>query len=113
MAEYIFGGEYIQNSCDAIDKAISRGIGRRCGLTYCRELIFSTTAKDEDVISVMRIDAQKLRSHFYGTVKYTAQEVLDDVIDIEKIFDGDKSEHWFKVELIDINAENEVLLDVA
>lgn len=187
MAEYVFGAnilenlttgmykssqiifrEYIQNSCDAIDKAIMlgilppsdgeiniwidsdtrsisiedngtgvaekefaetlqaiaqsnkqfdtergfRGIGRLCGLAYCKELIFSTTVKGEDVISIMRIDAQKLRSRFYGDIKYTAQEVLDEVIDIDtessiRVID----DHWFKVELIDINLENNVLLD--
>lgn len=189
MADYVFGAnilenlttgmyknsqiifrEYIQNSCDAIDKAIAleilsanegnidiwidtakrfisvedngtgiksgefeitlqsiaqsnkqldtekgfRGIGRLCGLAYCRELIFSTTAKNENVISTMRIDAEKLRSRFYGNKKYTAQEVLDDVITVEKkISDEVVADHWFKVEMIEINDENEVLLDVA
>lgn len=188
MANYVFGAnilenlttgmyknsqiifrEYVQNSCDAIDKAIAlgilpsnagkidiwidvdkrvisvedngtgitttefettlqsiaqsnkqldtekgfRGIGRLCGLAYCRELIFSTTAKNENVVSVMRIDAEKLRSRFYGDKKYTAQEVLDDVVTVEKkILDDVIEEHWFKVEMIDINAENDVLLDV-
>ena len=187
MADYVFGAnlleilttgmyqfsqiifrEYIQNSCDAIDKAITlgilksgegkidiwldddkrlisvedngtgiaaeefeltlqsiaqsgkqidtekgfRGIGRLCGLAYCRELVFSTTAKGEDLISTMRIDSKKLRSRFYGETKYTAQEVLDDVITVEKNFsDNARQEHWFKVELIDINAENRILLD--
>ena len=146
MAEYIFGANiletlttgiykdsltifraYIQNACDAIDKAIFlglleedagkieirigtdseprkisiedngtgisesefetvlnsiaqsskqidtekgfRGIGRLCGTAYCRELVFSTTAKGENVTSVMRIDAQKLRSKFYVKTK--------------------------------------------
>lgn len=87
-----------------------RGIGRLCGLAYCRELIFSATAAGENVISIMRIDAQKLRSKFYGKVKYTAQKVLDEVITFEKDF-CDKSEHWFKVELLDINAENKILLN--
>ena len=189
MADYVFGAnilenlttgmyknsqiifrEYIQNSCDAIDKAVAlgilsaneenidiwidtdkrfisvedngtgitaedfeitlqsiaqsnkqldtekgfRGIGRLCGLAYCRELIFSTTAKNENVVSTMRINAEKLRSRFYGDKKYTAQEVLDDVITVEKkISDEVVADHWFKVEMIDINDENEVLLDVA
>lgn len=188
MAEYIVGAnilenlttgmykdsqiifrEYIQNSCDAIDAAISkkilaadegkieiwidtdkrqisiedngtgissgefetilksiaqsskqietekgfRGIGRLCGLAYCRELIFSTTAQNENIISVMRIDAKKLRSKFYSAKKYTAQEVLDEVITVEKISDNKiTDEHWFKVEMLDINAENEVLLNI-
>ena len=189
MANYVFGAnilenlttgmyktsqiifrEYIQNSCDALDKAISlgiledgagkidiwldvdkrqitvedngtgisekdfekklqavaqsdkqidkekgfRGIGRLCGLAYCRELIFSSTFKNENVISIMRIDARKLRSRFYGEKKYTAQEVLDEVISVEKIPSDDiRAEHWFKVEMIDINSENEILLDAA
>ncbi|MBQ7705156.1 MAG: ATP-binding protein [Selenomonadaceae bacterium] len=188
MANYIFGvnilenlttgmyresqiifREYIQNACDAIDKAISqkilaagegrieiwidtenrqisiedngagisadefettlqsiaqsskqidtekgfRGIGRLCGLAYCKELIFSSTAKGENIISVMKLDAQKLRGKFYGKKKYTAQEVLDEIITVEKISAADiTSKHWFKVELLDINSENETLLDV-
>ena len=162
--------EYIQNACDAIDKAVAfnilkdnegkieiwidagkrlitiedngtgipanefeiilqsiaqsnkkidsekgfRGIGRLCGLAYCRELIFSTTTKDENIISIMKIDAQKLRSRFYGKIKYSAQEVLENVITVDKVFSEDiKDEHWFKVEMIDINPENEVLLNIA
>ena len=89
-----------------------RCIGRLCGLAYCRELIFSTTAAGENVISIMRIDAQKLRSKFYGKVKYTAPEVLDEVITFGKKFSKDAvNEHWFKVEMLDINAENEILLN--
>lgn len=38
-----------------------RGIGRLCGLAYCRELVFTSTAPGEDVISVMRCDAKKMR----------------------------------------------------
>lgn len=189
MADYVFGAnlleilttgmyqysqiifrEYIQNSCDAIDKAVSlgilkpgegkidiwidkdkriisvedngtgifaeefeltlqsiaqsskqldtekgfRGIGRLCGLAYCRKLVFSTTAKGEESISTMKIDSQKLRNHFYGETKYTAQEVLDEVITIEKSFSEDvRQQHWFKVELIDISSDNRILLDEA
>ena len=89
-----------------------RGIGRLCGLAYCRELIFSATAAGENVISIMKIDAKKLRSKFYGEIKYTAQEVLDEVITFGKKFSKDAvNEHWFKVEMLDINSENEILLD--
>ena len=37
-----------------------RGIGRLCGLAYCKELVFSSTAKRENVISIMRCDAVKM-----------------------------------------------------
>lgn len=30
-----------------------RGIGRLCGLAYCKELIFTSTAAGEDVVSIM------------------------------------------------------------
>lgn len=190
MADYVFGAnlleilttgmyqfsqiifrEYIQNSCDAIDKAVSlgilkpgegkidiwidkdkriisvvdngtgifadefeltlqsiaqsskqldtekgfRGIGRLCGLAYCRELVFSTTAKGEDSISTMRIDSQKLRNYFYGETKYTAQDVLDEVIKVDKKrpLEDLRQQHWFKVELIDISLDNRILLDEA
>ena len=33
-----------------------RGIGRLCGLAYCKELIFTSTAAGEDVVSIMRCD---------------------------------------------------------
>ena len=158
--------EYIQNSCDAIDKAVElgilqpeegqieiwtdlyarnisiedngtgitkaefenilksiaqsnkqidsekgfRGIGRLCGLAYCKELIFSSTVKGEDCTSIMKIDAQKLRSRFYSNKKFTAEEVLNDVITIKEE-SAEIEDHAFKVELININVENDTLLD--
>ena len=38
-----------------------RGIGRLCGLAYCKELIFTSKAAGEDVISIMHCDAAKMR----------------------------------------------------
>ena len=159
--------EYIQNSCDAIDKAIYagtmqreegkieitiepdkrriiiedngtgistkyfrrimtdiassdknlqtdrgfRGIGRLCGLAYCRELVFRSTAKGDDKESMLIFDAEKLRSRFYGEKKYTAAQVLDEIISFDTIH-ADTDEHFFKVELIDIAETNKDLLDV-
>ena len=92
-----------------------RGIGRLCGLAYCRELVFSATAKGEDTISIMRCDAQKMRDYLARSVageKYTAGEVLKEIYQFEyKKKKSVRSEHWFKVELIDINDENTDLLD--
>ncbi len=92
-----------------------RGIGRLCGLAYCRKLVFSTTAKGEDTISIMRCDAQKMRDYLAKSVageKYTAGEVLKGIYTFEyKKKKSVKSEHWFNVELIDVNDENTDLLD--
>lgn len=92
-----------------------RGIGRLCGLAYCRELIFTSTFKGENVISVMRCDAKKMRELLSRNIsgeRFTASEVLSQIYEFEYITDDSvTSEHWFKVELIGINEENTELLD--
>lgn len=91
-----------------------RGIGRLCGLAYCRELIFTSTAKGEAVVSVLRCNAVKMRKLIDENVqgkKYTAREVLNAInsFDTQPIKDLDA--HWFKVELVGINNENTDLLN--
>lgn len=91
-----------------------RGIGRLCGLAYCKEIIFSTTAKGENIISVMRCDALRMRELINANEngkKYTASEVLNSIYDFETEAIKDKESHWFKVEMIGINDENTDLLD--
>ncbi len=92
-----------------------RGIGRLCGLAYCRELVFTSTAFGESVISEMRCDAQKMREMLNRNVngeKFTASEVLREIFSFNYTQSSKaKEEHWFKVELIDVNDENEDLLD--
>ncbi len=91
-----------------------RGIGRLCGLAYCKELVFSSTAKGENVISIMRCDAVKMRELITASEKgekYTASEVLNCIYKFEKQDTKDKEMHWFKVEMIGINDENMELLD--
>lgn len=95
-----------------------RGIGRLCGLAYCRELIFTSTAMGENVISVMRCDAKKMRELLNRNIngeRFTANEVLSQIYDFKPPINDDEitSEHWFKVELIDVNEENTELLNFA
>lgn len=112
--------ETLANIADS-DKKIGedkgfRGIGRLCGLAYCKELIFSSKASGEDVISVMHCDAQKMRELINKSEngeKVSASEVLDQIYSFEEKLDKDSQNHWFKVELIDINEENTDLLDFA
>lgn len=189
MQEYVFGAniienlttgmyqdskviyrEYIQNSCDQIDKAVAegllkegegkigiwldfnqrtisiednatgipasefkrtlgniadsdkqigkdkgfRGIGRLCGLGYCKELVFTSSVKGEGTISIMRCDAETMRQLFdensHGK-KRTASEVLRAINKFGSKKTKDINAHFFKVELIGINNENEDLLD--
>lgn len=189
MKEYVFGAniienlttgmyqdskviyrEYIQNSCDQIDKAVAagllcagegkieiwldfdkrtisiednatgipaseferklaniadsdkeigqdkgfRGIGRLCGLAYCTELVFTSTAKGENIISIMRCDAKKMRQLIDENSrgqKRTANDVLRAINKFETKETKDIDSHFFKVELIGINNENTDLLN--
>lgn len=91
-----------------------RGIGRLCGLAYCRELIFTSKYKGENVISIMRCDGRKMRelidTNEHGE-KITASEVLNKIFNFDNEETNDTQGHWFKVELIGINEENTDLLD--
>jgi len=164
--------EYIQNSCDSIDKAVKtgilknlkageinlwldyesrtisiedngtgisseefqnalgdiadsdkkigenkgfRGIGRLCGLAYCKELVFTSSFKGEDIISEMRCDAEKMRIMLSENAKgnkYTASEVLREINKYSTQKTKDINSHFLKVELLGINTENRDLLDV-
>ncbi len=189
MTEYVFGAnilenlttgmykdskviyrEYIQNSCDQIDKALKegilkpnegtikiwldrdkrtisieddatgiaaasfqrtlgniadsdkkvgedkgfRGIGRLCGLAYCKELVFRSSAKGENTVSIMVCDAKKMRSLIDENQrgkKHSANEMLHAINRFEQEMTDDLDSHFFRVELIDINQENTDLLD--
>ena len=91
-----------------------RGIGRLCGLAYCKELVFTSSVKGENVISIMRCDAATMRQlindNSHGK-KRTASEVLHAINKFESKKTNDINGHFFRVELIGINKENEDLLD--
>lgn len=112
--------EVLANIADS-DKEIGkdkgfRGIGRLCGLAYCKELVFTSKAHGENVISIMRCDAQKMREMILKSesgAKFTASEVLHNIYTFEEKTDARTDDHWFKVELIGINEENTDLMDFA
>jgi len=87
-----------------------RGIGRLCGLAYCKTLKFTTSYSGEGIASVMECDAHKMRKMLVENKKYTIDEILSEII---KFYtkDAKTDEHFFEVELININPENTDLLD--
>ena len=89
-----------------------RGIGRLCGIAYCRELRFTSKARGESIQATMTVDAEKLRENFYGKEKIKASDALDDSITFSTVTLDKTDEHFFRVELIDIVDTNEDLLDV-
>ena len=91
-----------------------RGIGRLCGLAYCKELVFKSSARGEDTVSIMVCDAKKMRGLIEENVrgkKHTANEVLHAINRFEQKKTDDLDSHFFRVKLIDINRENTDLLD--
>lgn len=91
-----------------------RGIGRLCGLAYCRELVFTSSVKGEGIISIMRCDAEKMRQLIFENEhgrKHTVIDVLNEINDFDEQKTKNINSHFFKVELIGINTENTDLLD--
>lgn len=88
-----------------------RGIGRLCGLAYCKTLKFTTSYLGEDTASVMICDAQKMRAMLVETKKYTLDEIWNAIVSFET-HSASKNDHYFEVEMIDINSENTELLDI-
>ena len=87
-----------------------RGIGRLCGLAYCKTLKFTTSYLDENVKSIMTCDAQKMRKMLVENKKYTLDEIWDEIITYST--ETEKSEeHYFEVEMFEINKENTDLLN--
>ena len=92
-----------------------RGMGRLCGLGYCTTLLFKSSAKGENVESVLECDAITMRNmindHNAHRNDYTAIEVLEATTRIYYNQIDDNNSHYFKVELIGISLSNKDLLD--
>lgn len=87
-----------------------RGIGRLCGLAYCKTLKFTTSYAGESVKSIMTCDAQKMRAMLVENKKYTLDEIWDAIVTYSTE-DEVPEKHYFEVEMFDINKENTDLLD--
>lgn len=86
-----------------------RGIGRLCGLAYCKALRFVTSYKGEKIQSIMEIDALKMRQMLDEDVKYTVDDILNAIVTFKTEKEQEEA-HYFKVLLKDINDSNTDLL---
>ncbi len=73
-----------------------RGIGRLCGLAYCKTLKFTSSAIGESVASVISYNAEKMRKMLRENVKYTIDEILSEIMKFETI-EEKSNEHYFIV----------------
>lgn len=87
-----------------------RGIGRLCGLAYCKTLKFTTSYLGESIKSIMTCDAQRMRAMLVENKKYTLDEIWDVIISYSSEPE-EANEHYFEVEMFDINKENTDLLN--
>lgn len=87
-----------------------RGIGRLCGLAYCKTLKFKTSYFGECVASIMTCDAKKMREMLVENRKYTIEEILEVIVKYDTVPE-EAPKHYFEVEMIEINRENTDLLN--
>lgn len=90
---------------DGVTEAGFYGIGRLVGGGYCRELIFTTSAKNEDLATRITFDVD----HIWQMVKkdkenYLATEVIDKCTKREHI-PANLDEHFFEVQLNQVKKE--------
>jgi len=83
-----------------------RGIGHWCGVGYCKTLVFTSKAKDENVESVMSCDAERMRQmmdeHNSHEAYYTVDDVLTETVTFSTNKMNELSKHYFKVEMFGI-----------
>lgn len=87
-----------------------RGIGRLGGLGYCSMLVFETSAKGEEVKTIIRWDADKMSRILDDDLDESeAGDVIDDCTSFEEQPE-EEAKHYFKVILE--NVKDDRLLDV-
>lgn len=92
-----------------VDKGF-RGIGRLCGLAYCKTLTFRATARGEATRSIMTMDAKRMRDMISSPKKYTVDQILEEITKFSNEA-APIEEHGFEVCLDEVNKENTALLD--
>ncbi|MDL2319824.1 hypothetical protein LJC45_01685 [Alistipes sp. OttesenSCG-928-B03] len=80
-----------------------RGIGRLGGLGYCDKLIFITSAKGEDVKSIMVWDALQLKRVINNRGKKESASEVIDMVTSYSTEKEDANKHYFKVVLEGVN----------
>lgn len=87
-----------------------RGIGRLGGMSYCDTLIFTTSAENEKVKTVVSFDCKKLR-HLLVPDKYedmSLSAVLEEITTIET-FPEKEEKHYLCVKMADVNGFSDLL----
>lgn len=93
-----------------------RGIGRLCGLAYCKRLEFRSKAAGETTVSILSCDAEKMKTllaeHQCKLKKHLASEILKEIYSFTTEKDYEVSKHYFRVVLHSIDLQNNDLLNI-
>ena len=87
-----------------------RGIGRLGGMSYCNTLVFTTSAENEKIKTVVSFDCKKLR-HLLVPGEYedmSLSAVLEEITTIET-FPEKEEKHYLCVEMVDVNGFSDLL----
>lgn len=88
-----------------------RGIGRLGGISSCEKLVFSCSAVGEKIESICEWDAKLVRDILVDQTQNPSAEELVDMATIYKRRECDIDEHYFKVELIEVEDSSYEILD--
>lgn len=87
-----------------------RGIGRLGGMSYCNTLVFTTSAENEKVKTVVSFDCKKLR-HLLVPGEYedmSLSAVLEEITTIETLPEKEEK-HYLCVEMVEVNGFSDLL----
>lgn len=87
-----------------------RGIGRLGGMSYCDTLVFTTSAENEKVKTVVAFDCKRLR-HLLVPGEYedmSLSAVLEEITTIERLPEKEEK-HYLCVEMKDVNGFSDLL----
>ena len=87
-----------------------RGIGRLGGMSYCNKLVFTTSAENESVKTIVEFDCRKLRQLLVPGANESMDlaSVLSNVTKVSKESEK-KDRHYFVVELFDVLGFSDLL----
>lgn len=87
-----------------------RGIGRLGGMSYCDTLVFTSSAENEKVKTIVSFDCNRLR-HLLVPGEYedmSLSAVLEEITTITTLPEKEEK-HYFCVEMIDVNGFSDLL----
>jgi len=100
-----FLGDVANSQKNSIKNKGFRGIGRLGGMGYCEQLIFETSAKGENVKTIITLDASRLKKIIENDADTRdAAAVMSVITYLEKV-NEERDAHYFKVTLQGVTNE--------